>query len=109
MTGEQAYLFAYWKGLPRREIGTGVQPLSADLGQQHIRDLAAAEAQHFLSVAKPVSGDLVPVLDLESNDRGLPVARLKAWVQSWLDSRASRAAASAILECAPAFSSAGPD
>ncbi|MEA2453241.1 MAG: lysozyme [Actinomycetota bacterium] len=42
------------------------------------------EADHFLAVAQPAAGDLIPVLDLEANGN-LPTRRLKAWVQSWLD------------------------
>ena len=45
---------------------------------------ATAEAQHFLDVAQPVSGDLIPVLDLEASG-GIPAARLIAWTKAWLD------------------------
>lgn len=45
---------------------------------------AAAEAQHFLSVAQPAPGDLVPVLDIESNDKNLPARRMIAWIHRWL-------------------------
>lgn len=45
---------------------------------------AIGEAQYFLDVAQPVSGDLIPVLDLESNG-GIPARRLIAWTQAWLD------------------------
>lgn len=46
---------------------------------------AVSEANHFLSVAQPAPGDLVPVLDLEKNPEGMPPRRLKAWTQAWLD------------------------
>ena len=45
---------------------------------------AVSEAQHFLAIAEPQPGDLLPVLDLEVTD-GLPPRRLIAWTQAWLD------------------------
>jgi lysozyme len=45
---------------------------------------ASAEAQHFVEVAQPASGDLLPVLDLEAHG-DLPVRRLKAWTRAWLE------------------------
>lgn len=41
-----------------------------------------AEADHFLAVAQPGEGDLLPVLDLETP--GLPPARLARWARAWL-------------------------
>lgn len=46
---------------------------------------AVSEANHFLAVAEPVPGDLLPVLDLEVNPGDLPPRRLIAWTQAWLD------------------------
>jgi GH25 family lysozyme M1 (1,4-beta-N-acetylmuramidase) len=43
-------------------------------------DNAKAEARHFLAAAKPKAGDLVPVLDLETNDHHLTKAALTQWV-----------------------------
>jgi GH25 family lysozyme M1 (1,4-beta-N-acetylmuramidase) len=45
---------------------------------------ARAEAQHFLAVAKPAAGDLVPALDLE-NSGNLGKAELGRWTRTWLD------------------------
>jgi GH25 family lysozyme M1 (1,4-beta-N-acetylmuramidase) len=45
---------------------------------------ARAEAQHFLSAAKPATGDLVPALDLEATG-GLGRAELGRWTKTWLD------------------------
>lgn len=45
---------------------------------------AVSEAQHFLDVAQPAPGDLIPVLDMEVTG-GLPPHRLIAWTQAWLD------------------------
>ena len=44
---------------------------------------ARAEADFFLSLAAPRSGDLLPALDLET--AGLPVAQMVAWTKAWLD------------------------
>ncbi|HJR44380.1 MAG TPA: GH25 family lysozyme [Actinomycetota bacterium] len=46
---------------------------------------AVSEANHFLAIADPAPGDLVPVLDLEKNPQNMPPARLIAWTQAWLD------------------------
>ena len=61
-----------------------------------------AEAQHFLDVAQPASGDLIPVLDLEANGN-LPVRRLTAWVQSWLDTVTSGTGVKALIYSSPNF------
>jgi lysozyme len=63
---------------------------------------AAAEAQHFIEVAQPASGDLLPVLDLEAHGN-LPVRRLKAWAQSWLDTVASAVGVKPIIYTGPNF------
>jgi lysozyme len=44
---------------------------------------AAAEARHYLSVAKPGEGDLRPMLDLE-DDGGLSRSALTRWVGEWV-------------------------
>jgi lysozyme len=44
----------------------------------------ASEAQHFLDVAQPAPGDLIPVLDMEATG-GLGAQRLIAWTQAWLN------------------------
>ena len=41
-----------------------------------------AEADHFLSVAEPREGDLLPVLDLETP--GLTAAQMARWAKAWL-------------------------
>lgn len=63
---------------------------------------AVAEAQHFLDVAQPASGDLIPVLDLEASG-SLPVRRLTAWVQSWLDTVTSGTGVKALIYTSPNF------
>jgi len=44
---------------------------------------ARAEADFFLSLAAPRSGDLLPALDLETG--GLPAADMVVWTRAWLD------------------------
>lgn len=44
---------------------------------------AAAEAKHFLSVAKPKPGDLRPCLDLETTE-GLSLSELRTWAKAWI-------------------------
>jgi GH25 family lysozyme M1 (1,4-beta-N-acetylmuramidase) len=43
---------------------------------------AVAEARRFIAVAKPVPGDLVPALDLETTE-GLSQAQLKTWAKTF--------------------------
>lgn len=40
------------------------------------------EARHFLSVAKPRPGDLLPALDLETTE-GLSIGSLRGWAKEW--------------------------
>lgn len=63
---------------------------------------ASAEAQHFIEVAQPASGDLLPVLDLEAHG-DLPVRRLKAWTQSWLDTVTAALGIKPIIYTGPNF------
>lgn len=62
----------------------------------------AAEARYFLSVAQPAEGDLIPVLDLEASGN-LPVRRLKAWVQSWLDTVVAAVGVKPLIYTGPNF------
>lgn len=45
---------------------------------------AVAEAQHFLAVAKPLPGDMLPALDLETNPTGMSTVEMTAWVHEFL-------------------------
>jgi len=45
---------------------------------------AVAQADFFVSVASPQTGELAPVLDLERNG-GLSPVSLRAWTAAWLD------------------------
>jgi GH25 family lysozyme M1 (1,4-beta-N-acetylmuramidase) len=66
------------------------------------QDDGVAEAQHFLNIAQPASGDLLPVLDLEANGN-LPVRRLTAWVQSWLNAVFTATGVKPIIYTGPHF------
>lgn len=46
---------------------------------------AKAEAEHFLSVAKPVGGDMMPALDLEVNEHNMSTDELTLWVHTWFE------------------------
>jgi len=49
-------------------------------------DDARAEADHFLGVAQPTAGNLVPVLDIELRNvpDGMAPSTLEGWVRAWL-------------------------
>jgi GH25 family lysozyme M1 (1,4-beta-N-acetylmuramidase) len=57
---------------------------------------ARAEADHFLSVARLASGDLVPVLDIEEAG-GLSPTQLRAWARAWLERVRSRTGVRAMI------------
>jgi lysozyme len=60
-----------------------------------------AEADHFLDVAEPREGDLLPVLDLETP--GLPAGRMVAWAKAWLRHVGDRIGERPILYTFPSF------
>ena len=62
---------------------------------------AQAEADAFLAVAAPKSGDLLPVLDLETD--GLSPALMVQWTAAWLGRVHAQSGAKAILYTYPAF------
>ena len=63
---------------------------------------AIAQADYFLSVATPLKGELLPVLDVEY-DGGLSVARLSLWVQTWLGQVVARTGLKPIVYVSPSF------
>jgi len=77
---------------PDTQSGSSTQSAIAD---------AQAEADALLSVAFPKTGDLLPVLDLETP--GLPPARMVAWTKAWLERVAERIGAKPILYTFPGF------
>jgi GH25 family lysozyme M1 (1,4-beta-N-acetylmuramidase) len=65
---------------------------------------ARAEADWFLSLAAPRSGDLLPALDLET--AGLPPEQMILWTRAWLDRVRRTTGARPLLYTYPAFWSA---
>ena len=63
---------------------------------------AIAQADYFLSVATPLKGELLPVLDVEY-DGGLSVPRLTLWVQTWLAQVVARTGLKPIVYVSPSF------
>ena len=76
-----------------RPSGTTVQAVVAD---------AVAQADYFVSVAQPQTGDLAPVLDLERTD-GLSPALLRAWTAAWLDEVWQQTGARPTIYASPRF------
>jgi lysozyme len=63
---------------------------------------AAAEADHFVNVAQFHSGDLVPVLDLETTG-GLSASALISWTNAFLDRVYSRTGIRCAIYVSPNF------
>ncbi len=63
---------------------------------------AVAEADHFVDTAMPVSGELLPVLDLE-DDGALSVAALQTWVRDFLGRLYVRTGLRAAIYVSPGF------
>lgn len=63
---------------------------------------AVAEADHFVDTAQPVSGELLPVLDLEQTG-GLGVKALTNWTKSFLERVYERAGVKAAIYVSPSF------
>ena len=63
---------------------------------------AVAEADHFIDTAQPVSGDLIPVLDLERSG-SLSQTALTAWVKAFLGRVYERVGVRAIIYVSPNF------
>jgi lysozyme len=63
---------------------------------------AVAEADHFLAVATPAKGDLLPVLDLERSN-GLSSSALTAWVQAYMGEILQRTGVHGVIYVSPSF------
>jgi GH25 family lysozyme M1 (1,4-beta-N-acetylmuramidase) len=61
-----------------------------------------AEADHFLDTAQPVSGELLPVLDLEVSG-GLNPTQLQEWVKAYLGRIYERTGLRGVIYMSPAF------
>lgn len=68
----------------RRECHAIGLPFGAYHFARPERGDARAEAEHFLSVAKPVVGNLRPALDLEVHD-GMTMSQLRSWAKDWIE------------------------
>jgi lysozyme len=63
---------------------------------------AIAEADWFVSVARPQTGELAPVLDLEHTG-GLSPTSLRAWAAAWLDEVWHRVGVRPTIYTSPSF------
>lgn len=63
---------------------------------------AAAEADHFIDTAAPVTGDLLPIVDLERSG-GLDPTALTAWVKEYLERIYQRIGVRGVIYCSPNF------
>ena len=63
---------------------------------------AAAEADHFVNTAGPVSGELIPVLDLEVTG-GLTDSQLANWAKAFLDRVYQRTGVRGAVYTSPSF------
>ena len=62
----------------------------------------AAQADHFINVASPASGDLYPVLDLERSN-GLTWTQMTVWVKEFLERVYQRTGVRGVIYCSPSF------
>jgi GH25 family lysozyme M1 (1,4-beta-N-acetylmuramidase) len=62
----------------------------------------AAQADHFVDVASPASGDLYPVLDLERSN-GLTWTQMTVWVKEFLERVYQRTGVRGVIYCSPSF------
>ena len=69
---------------------------------QAISGDALMQADHFLDVAQPALGELLPVLDLETTN-GLSPADLVTWTMTWLERVRSKLGVQAMIYTSPHF------
>jgi GH25 family lysozyme M1 (1,4-beta-N-acetylmuramidase) len=65
-------------------------------------DDAVNEAEHFMAAAQLVSGDLLPVLDLEITG-GLTTTQLQDWVRTYMERIYARTGLRGVIYISPAF------
>jgi GH25 family lysozyme M1 (1,4-beta-N-acetylmuramidase) len=63
---------------------------------------AVAQADFFVSVAQPQTGELAPVLDLERTG-GLSASSLRAWASAWLDEVQQQVGIRPTIYASPTF------
>lgn len=91
---------AHRKGARKAEIPLGAYHFArpdTDVGKED----PVFEADHFLEVADPQEGDLLPVLDLEH--AGLSPTRMARWARAWLRRVEKRLGETPILYTFPSF------
>ena len=76
-----------------RPTGTGPATILAS---------AIAQADHFVTVAQPQSGELPPVLDLEATG-GLSPTNLVLWTSAWMNEVKARTGISGLIYASPNF------
>jgi lysozyme len=91
--GAQAAGLAFGAFHFARPNGATLQAVLAD---------AITEADFFVAVARPRTGELPPVLDLERTG-GLSPPSLRTWTATWLDEVARRVGARPTIYASPAF------
>jgi len=72
---------------------TGAEGAGLTVGMYHVASPSSSaadarkEANHFVSVAAPTTGDVIPALDIEINrvPAGMSPATLEAWARAWLN------------------------
>jgi len=93
---------AHVGGAHAARIRTGAYHFARpDTNSSDVRRDARAEADFFLALARPRSGDLLPALDLET--AGLPPDSMVAWARAWLDRVRRAIGARPILYTYPSF------
>ena len=97
---------AYWAGakaagLPRGAYHFARPDTNSGGTPATVAKDARAEADAFLTVAFPRAGDLLPVLDLETD--GLPPALMVQWTAAWLTRVQSQTGVKPVLYTYPAF------
>jgi GH25 family lysozyme M1 (1,4-beta-N-acetylmuramidase) len=86
----------------------GARSAGVTFGAYHFADPdpragdARAEADHFLEVADPRPGELIPTLDIERNG-GLSPAALRTWVRTWLERVRARLGVRPMIYTGPYF------
>jgi GH25 family lysozyme M1 (1,4-beta-N-acetylmuramidase) len=99
--------WTYWTnrlGAERRQLAFGAFHVANPAGRTRSAIVADAidEADFFVSVAQPRTGELAPVLDLERTGR-LSAASLRLWTSTWLDEVWHQVGARPTIYASPSF------
>lgn len=69
----------------RKEVKAASIPFGAYHFARPTKGSAKREAEFFYNYAKPVPGDMIPMLDLEVNTGNLNVSEMTTWVSEFID------------------------